>query len=294
MKSLAVIIGNPAARKSSLWKIESASVFLEEKGFATETFMTAKRGDAENIARSAIMKKPSLLIAAGGDGTINEVLNGVIHTDVPVALLPLGTTNVLARELSISENIKSALEVAISRAPKLVSLGKIELSHGQPATTRYFCLMAGIGFDGKTVLDVNKLIKKFSGRAAYILSGLKNFITYSPSVLSLHVDGREFSGYCSIIGKSSRYGGDFRVTPDSDLLQPQLYACIFHGRRRSDLLRYVFGVIRGTHLKNDDVTYVRSDNIAIYGNAHVQIDGDYMGVTPAKISVEKEAARLVF
>jgi YegS/Rv2252/BmrU family lipid kinase len=294
MISLIVIIGNPAARKSSIKKIERASIFLQKKGFGTKILMTKKRGEATDLAHEMVKKKPFLIIAAGGDGTINEVINGIVHTETPLAILPLGTANVLAKELGISENIYEALETAISRTPKTVSLGRIELLDSSTLKTHYFCLMAGVGFDGKTVYHVNTSLKKVSGKCSYIIGGIKNLSSYSPNELFFNIDGKEYSGYCAIIGKASRYGGNFKVTPEATLLEPTFHSCIFKGRKRSDLLRYVFGIIRGTHIKNDDVICLKSTNIEIQGTAHIQIDGDYLGVTPAKLSVGKEALSLVY
>lgn len=294
MRSLIVIISNPAARRSSLKKIRLASSFLIEKGFDAEVIFTEESGHATILAKEAVSKNPHLIIAAGGDGTINEVINGIAFSDTPLAILPQGTTNVLAKELGIPENVRGALEIAISRTPKMISLGKIEFTRHSSLFTRYFCLMTGVGFDGKAVYDMHKPIKKISGETAYILSGIKNLISYYPNELFFTIDGREYSGYAAIIGKSSRYGGNFRATPDARLSEPSLYTCIFRGKKRTDLLRYVFGIIRGTHLKEKDIIYLKSSNIEILGSAHIQIDGDYLGVTPAKISVEKDALRLVY
>ncbi len=185
-------------------------------------------------------------MAAGGDGTINEVINGMAGSDVPLAILPLGTTNVLAKELGIPEDLKGAMDTAVSRKPRTVSLGRIELNpETDSAFSRYFCLMAGIGFDGEAVHGMNKAVKKRSGKAAYIFSGLKNLLRYSPNQLFYNIDGKEYTGFSSITGKASKYGGNFKITPDADLSDPFLYTCIFQGNRRRDLLRYVFKVITG-------------------------------------------------
>lgn len=293
MKSLIVIIANPAAKKASLKKIEYASAFFKRKGFNTEVMLTEKNGHATQLAKEAILKKPYLIIAAGGDGTINEVVNGIALSDIPLSILPLGTTNVLAKELAIPEDINAALESAVSKTPKTISLGQIELINDSSGVSRYFCLMTGVGFDGKTVYDMNKTIKKVSGKSAYILSGLKNLFSYFPTELFFNIDGKEYSGYAAIIGKASRYGGNFRATPDANLAEPALYTCIFKGRNRTDLLRYVFGIIRGNHLKHKDIVYLKSANIEIQGAAHIQVDGDYLGITPAKISVKKDAIKLI-
>lgn len=295
MISSIILIGNPAARGASLRKFESATFFLQEKGFGTKILLTEKSNDATRLAEEAVREKPYAIIAAGGDGTINEVINGMVKSDIPLAILPLGTTNVLAKELGIPEYIKGAVEAAVSQKPRTVSLGRIELNPGtDSAFYRYFCLMAGIGFDGKTVHDINNAVKRKSGKAAYIFSGIKNLLHYSPNQLFYNIDGKEYAGFSSITGKAGKYGGNFKITPDASLSSPTLYTCIFQGNKRSDLLRYVFRIMTGRLFDERDIVYLKSASVEVLGTAHIQIDGDYLGLTPAKITVEKDALQIIY
>lgn len=291
MKSC-VIICNPAARNASIKKVGLALSYLRGKGYRTELLLTAKRGHATQLARDSLGYGPDMIVAAGGDGTINEVVNGMVGSAVPLSVLPLGTTNVLARELNISCDLYSALGVAVSGIPRSVSLGRIESPHS--SYSRYFCLMAGIGFDGKTVYDLKTGFKRFSGKAAYVFGGLRNVLFYSPEILRIRIGGSEYEGTNVIIGKASKYGGEFKVTPDASLTEAFLYTCIFKGDKRRELLRYVLGVLRGKHLRDKDVVYIKSTDVEISGTAHIQIDGDYLGTTPAKVSVEKEAVKMIW
>jgi len=293
MNSSAIIISNPAARRASGRKVERACAVLRSRGFDTEVITTQKRGHAIELAREVLPSNPSLIVAAGGDGTINEVINGMVRSGVPLAILPLGTTNVLAREIGVPEEPSAAMTIAASRSPRTVSLGRIK-TEGPHGADRYFCLMAGIGFDGMAVKGMNALVKKSSGKAAYILSGFRTFLGYDPQPLVFNVDGIEYRGYSAVIGNAGRYGGDFKVTPDANLLEPVLYACIFGGSRRRDLLKYVFGVVTGRHLNYGDVVYEMCTEISVTGTAHIQIDGDYLGPSPARVSVEKDALLLVY
>jgi YegS/Rv2252/BmrU family lipid kinase len=293
MKSSIVLISNPAAKRFSEKKIEKASHFLRSRGYEVEVFSTTRRGDAERLAREALKKSPSLIIAAGGDGTINEVINGIAGEAIPLAILPLGTTNVLAKELGIPENVKGAMEVAVDGTPKIVSLGKIVLTHPSSLITRYFCLMAGIGFDGETVFGIDDNIKKFSGKGAYIYSGMKTLFHFHPNELFFDLDGTTYSGYSAIISKAAKYGGNFKISPDASLADPSFYVCIFKGKNRFDILRYVFGIASRTHLNFKDIEYLKATNIEIKGNAHIQIDGDYCCMTPAKVEVVPYILRLV-
>jgi diacylglycerol kinase family enzyme len=199
------------------------------------------------------------------------------------------------KELGIPEEMTAALNIAVSKAPRTVNLGRIELNPDtDSAHSRYFCLMAGIGFDGKAVSEVNQAIKKKSGKAAYILSGLKNLLHYAPNQLFYNVDGKELTGFGSITGKSSRYGGNFKITPDADLTDPALYTCIFQGKKRSDLIRYVYRTITGSLFKEKDIIYLKSTSVEVHGSAHIQVDGDYIGVTPATITVERDALKIIY
>lgn len=300
MKSSIILIFNPIAKKASGRKIIRASHFLKSRGYNVEVLFTEKKGHAESLAKDAIKESPSLIIAAGGDGTFNEVINGIAGSEVPMAILPLGTTNVLSKELGVPEDIESALEVALKSTPKTVSLGKISGIYENQFTghsllvTRYFVLMAGIGFDGEAVLGVNEILKKFSGKSAYIYSGIKTLSRFKPSELFFHIDGKTFSGYTAIIGKAAKYGGNFRITPDARLPDPFLYVCLFKGKNRLDILRYSFGIVMGRHLRFKDVEYMKATTVEVKGNAHIQIDGDYFGKTPARVEIAPDIVRLIF
>jgi YegS/Rv2252/BmrU family lipid kinase len=289
-----ILIANPTAKRSSPRKIERAVELLRSAGREVEVRLTEKRGDAEDYARTASGQGASLIIAAGGDGTFNEVINGIAKTEVGMAILPMGTTNVLAKELGIPEEVEAGVKVALTGKAYSVSLGIITLTHHPSPVTRYFCLMAGIGFDGEAVYSANPSLKKYSGKGAYILSGLKTLLRYSPEELTFTVDGKRCTGYSAVIGKASKYGGNFRITPHAKLTNPELYAFIMHGKKRADLLRYALGIMTGKHLGFGDVTYSRADSVRVEGNARVQIDGDYIGSTPADIGVVPDALRLIF
>ncbi|MEW6068758.1 MAG: diacylglycerol kinase family protein [Nitrospirota bacterium] len=300
MKSLIVIISNPVAKKASEKKISIASNFLKSKGYKVEIFSTKKRGDAENFARNAITESPHLIIAAGGDGTFNEVANGIAGSETPMAILPLGTTNVLAKETGIPENVEKAMEIAVSNTPKTISLGKIsclrenQITHQQLPITRYFILMAGIGFDAEAVFGINENIKKVSGKGAYIYSGFKVLLNFKPSDLAFDIDGKIYSGSSAVIGNTAKYGGNFKITPDARLSEPNLCICLFKGKKRGDILRYVIGILTKSHLRFNDIEYLKANRIQINGNSHIQIDGDYLGMTPAKVEIAPDVLRLVF
>jgi len=290
------LIINPIAGNRTFKSIKRIENRLKEK-VSLKTHITEKRGDAFLFAQQ--VSDVDLIVVAGGDGTFNEVINGLMNSknDVAVAFLPLGTTNVLAKELGIPEDIDAAIEVALNSPAKSVSLGRIVIHGDQPSLARYFCLMAGIGFDGESVFRVgNHLIKRVWGKGAYILSGLKTWFRYSPSLIRVKTPDGIFEGYSAIIGKASCYGGYYRVTPMANLTEPFLDLCLFKGRGRKDIVRYVYGVITGRHLGFHDIIYKKYKEIEVTseGTVHVQVDGDYLGILPACLDVIPDAIRIVW
>ncbi len=335
MKRTVILIGNPAAGKNALKSIEKAGGIIKSGGFDVRLMLTEKRGDAEAFARQvssefgvhSLSPRPPLsgggqggilIITAGGDGTFNEVINGIAGSEIPMAILPLGTTNVLAKELNIPEDTDKALDIALNGNEHKICLGKITLfgdteirRHGDTEKdespyppfsapprhlniSRYFLLMAGIGFDGRTVYGIKGAIKKFSGKGAYIWSGLSALLKWNPEKLIFNIDGKTREGYSAIVCNASKYAGNFNVAPDAKLNEPYLYAFIMHGKRRLNLIKYVSAIIRGRHMKLSDITYQRAEQIEIQGNAHIQIDGDYLGKTPASIEIIPDVLNLVY
>ncbi|NWF75063.1 MAG: diacylglycerol kinase family lipid kinase [Nitrospirae bacterium] len=294
MKSSIIIISNPAAKSASKKKIQGAYHLLRSKGYAVDILFTKQRGEAENIAREAVNKRPFLVIAAGGDGTFNEVINGMVNSDIPMAILPMGTTNVLAKEIGVPENVEGAIEIAIKGTPHVVSLGKIIAGYQSSRITRYFVLMAGIGYDGESVYRINENLKKISGKGVYILSGIKTLIRFKPEALTCDINEKTYKVYSLIVGKAAKYGGNLKITPDAKLTEPTLYVCLFKGKRRFDILRYVAGILINRHIMFEDVEYLKTESIQIKGKAHIQLDGDYFGLSPASIEVEPNSLRLIY
>ncbi|MDX9714301.1 MAG: diacylglycerol kinase family protein [Dissulfurispiraceae bacterium] len=301
MKRKVFIIANPAAGSSSLKKIDKAFKAVKSGCADAELLLTQAPLDAEQYARriadeygagSSLSK--IIVIAAGGDGTYNEAANGLAHSGIPLAILPMGTTSVLALELDIPFNIDAAAAAALNGFTIKVSPAKITLSDG---SSRLFLLMAGIGFDGETVNNVNKIIKKLSGKAAYIMSGISTLLAGQELFSADITDDRGVISTieCSalIASKASHYAGKFSATPDAKITSPYIHLFAGHSSKRIDVARYVFGIASGRHLGFNDITYTKSTRLVINGSPHIQIDGDYLGRGPAVIESEPEALSIV-
>ena len=126
------------------------------------------------------------------------------------------------------------------------------------------------------------------------MSGLKTLFRWAPDKLTFTMNGKSCEGYSAIICKTSKYGGNFRIAPDADIKNADFYAFIMHGKNRLDIFRYVSGIVMEKHLKFTDITYRKIENMAVKGKAHIQIDGDYFGMTPARIEIVPDALRLAY
>ncbi len=286
------LVVNPAAGNSSSRSLGRITSLLQ-KNTALSTCITDKKGDAFEFAKG--LKKSDRIVVAGGDGTINEVVNGLLSSeepltkDIPVSIIPVGTANVLAKELGISEDINAAVQRLFSGTAKKISLGRIN--------GRYFSLMAGVGFDADTVLGLkNDFIKKISGKLAHVVSGLKVLMRYKPSLIQIITPEKEMEGYTAIIGNAKCYGGFHYVTPHASVTDNMLDICVFKGRTRRDLLRFVSGVLRQKHLDFKDVEYLKASELEITSNStvYVQIDGEYFGTLPVKIELVSSAINFVW
>ncbi len=284
------LIINPIAGNKAFRSVGEIEGLLKGKADLT-TFVTRKRGDALSYAKE--LSGADLIIAAGGDGTINEVINGMLSSGctgqdrIPLAIIPLGTANVLAKETGIPENIEDAVKLSLSGTPRKLSVGKIN--------GHYFMLMAGIGFDGETVYGVNGSLKKISGKFAYVMSGIKTLVRFNLPLIKIKTSAAEMKGHTAIISNVRCYGGHQYVTPEASITEPVLDICIFKGKTRMGFLRFVIDVLRGKHLQLPEVEYGKFEEFDITSDrtVHVQIDGDYFGILPVKIEVVRDALSLI-
>ena len=286
------LIVNPSAGNKAYRSIRRIESLLIGRA-SLKTFVTGKRGDAFEFAKKSY--DADRIIVSGGDGTFNEVLNGLLSAEdigrdgVPLALIPTGTTNVLAKELQIPEDLEKAAELALTGTARKICLGRIN--------GRYFTLMAGIGFDGETVLNVKRSLRKGSAvKASHIAAGLNILMKYNPSPIKIRTPERELTGYTVVIGNAKKYGGHFSITPNASITEPLLDVCVYGGRLRTGLLRFIIRAIRGDHLNSDDVSYFKTPEAEMVsdGDVHIQIDGEYFGTLPARIDSVKDAASVVY
>ncbi len=313
----ATLIANPTAGGGTERLIKKAYNLLVDRDIDVELLYTDHKGHAESIAREVVRglegrgtEAPTghIVIAAGGDGTYNEVANGLVHTQIPMAILPMGTTSVLAREIKIPLDIERSIRTLFDGVLIEANVGLIECYGQGQGVRRYFLLMAGIGFDGDTVRAVDTDKKKKIGKFAYIFQGVRQFARYKGYNIQVHMaENRFIIGKpdsvgpnwavldCSnlIIGKGAHYGGPFTITADASLMDNYFFAFATKGKRRTDLIRQVIRIVFNRHHNLPDSRYFQTRRMYIEGNAPIQIDGDYIGTLPANLIVVERALRLL-
>jgi YegS/Rv2252/BmrU family lipid kinase len=289
MSSNIPVIINPASGSTSGKRIARALQVLEAGGLHIMQRVTQARGQAEAFARAEAEKGAPFVIAAGGDGTFNEVINGLVGTGVPLGILPIGTTNILALELGIPLSGRKAARRILEGKPREVSVGKVVLE----GTTRYFCLMAGIGFDADVVSALQRGSINRLGKLAYIIEGFRLVASWNPQTLTVRTAGEEYTCHSLIASNVRKYAGKFTIAPRAGIADEYLHLVMLLGRRRGRLLRFAWGILTGTHLRQQGVKHVTARELDVAGSANIQIDGDYLGTGPAHISILPRALRLI-
>ncbi|MCI4625561.1 MAG: diacylglycerol kinase family lipid kinase [Candidatus Magnetoovum sp. WYHC-5] len=291
MSLQALIIVNQRASSYKKHMLKDVLNTFRANGYMVDVFNTKKKGDAQARSQEAVKEGYPLIIAAGGDGTINEIINGIAFTDVCLGVLPFGGENVLGREIGLNRHLTNAINTIINGKAHNITLGRITNSDGK---VRYFSMMAGIGFDAAVVYGVNTRIKRISSRLAHVISGLKAFSNHQP-ILNIKLNGQSYAGYWLIAANGAKYGGNLIISPDANIESDNLNVVIFQKNGKLDTLRYVFGIITSRHLYFVDVmSAVCTPNtvIEVEGVSHVQIDGEYFGMTPCKIESVPNAIKI--
>lgn len=279
------LIVNPTSGSFSQARLESVIAYLNSNGVVAQARLTAAPKDATAIARQ-LCTGPELpfIVAVGGDGTTNEVINGIGDSQAVLATLPFGTSNVLSRELAIRDE-HDALERIVRGTTRPLSLGILE----QGAERRYFFLMAGIGFDGAVVAGVRPGEKKLLKQGAYILSAIRCLAKWDNSTFRAVLDGREIEVHSLIVCNAARYGGNFVLAHGANLFEQELQVICIKKSTWWALLRAGIGLL----VNKDGGEIVTANHIEVYGDKAIQADGDFVGHAPVTIRAVMSGIRLV-
>ena len=286
----AAIIGNPNSGKAGDANyLENYAKILRNGGLETEVLNTEYPDHATELA--AEVGKDRLVIAAGGDGTINEVVNG-LDKDATLGILPLGTANVLAREIGLPLKPEKACQRILAGNTFQMDLGVATDHNGNE---RRFTFVAGIGFDANVIYSVTPRLKRYLKALAFVLSAFKVYTEEeTPAIHVLHGDTTYISQFV-IIANGRRYGGDFRVTGSQSLSSGELEAIMIE--RVGALLRPdVLGRILSRRPLNSSMRSVDAQEFrarAPGAEVPVQLDGELWGRLPMSFRTDPGALKVI-
>lgn len=285
-----VIIANPISGGGRAYRLIRSHVQQwADPAWQIEIQTTRGPDDAGFLAQELLRNPPDLLGICGGDGTVNEFASRVPRPPFPVAVLPAGTANVIAREVGIPLNPIQALQIALRKNVRSIDLG--ELGTGN----RRFLFVAGIGFDAFVVKTVNPGLKKKIGMAAYAAAILNSLQNYSFPEFDVSVGGRTYTATSCLACNARSYGGGLLFCPEADMSDGLLDILVLEGRRRLNLARFLLNAWFGKAESGAWIHRLKASEFQIEGrlDVPVQADGELVGRLPLHITLHPSSFPLI-
>lgn len=311
-----IILFNPyAGRGKAHHALDEAVAVLRRAGAELELRESPSAAHLIELAREASEIQPDIIVAAGGDGTVHCVLNGLVGSKVPLGIIPVGRGNDFARGLEIPFNTRAAAEVLLknklreidlarargsdsvpSKSPHLTREADVTVAEAGPWSVVYGCV-AGVGFDSVVNRFANDRAGRLQGRFAYGWGILRCLKSYRAQPLKLTADDQTFHGEVMLaaVGNSTSYGDGVKITPRARLDDGLLDVCIVPAMSKWELLRWVPGAYSGRHLAHPTILYFQARRITLRSTARLELfaDGEFLNELPATIEVIPRALRVV-
>jgi diacylglycerol kinase (ATP) len=247
------------------------------------------------LARAWTAEGVGMILAAGGDGTINEVAEGMLHSPVPLGILPAGTANVLAMETGMSSDLEAAARDLLTYTPERISLGRLDFNNGAPGR-RHFLLMAGVGLDARIIYNLSARLKTNLGKVAYWIAAF-SLIGRRLEEFSVTIDDHDYRCSFALVSKVRNYGGDLKIARDTSLFDDQFEVVLFQGQSSLRYLRYFAGVVMNRLQGVDGVRILRARKLHFSPvrdtRIYVQVDGEYAGHLPGSVEIVSDALTLL-
>jgi YegS/Rv2252/BmrU family lipid kinase len=280
---------NMSAGSSSRHRADLLQETAQRLGHTLDLALPQTPDETTAAVRHAVASGYERVLCAGGDGTLNLVASALLDTDCPLAIIPTGTANLLARELNIPLDPEQALRVAFAGPVRYLDVG---MANGQP-----FLLMAGLGFDAQVVSEIVPHFKDYFGPLAYITAGLQVLARYKPSQFHLEVGGNQLvlPAWLVVVGNASHYGYELSLSPTARMDDGLLDVCIFAEHSAFDRLSQIGAVFAGLHEKHPNVRSFQTSHLTITAEPRVQLqlDGDLVGQSPVEIGMRASALPVV-
>ena len=288
--------GSPAPRLAA--NVQEAVAILRDAKIEATLAFTSGSGDGKNLARAAVNAGRELIIVCGGDGTINEVINGMTPTQTPLAILPAGTANIVGKELGLPTPVQKAAKELPYWVACRIALGQATWGPPESPQQRYFLAVAGIGFDAHVISRLDVASKLRLGVVAYGWEALRQVFRYDFPCFQCTVKDAIVSPTFAVVQRSLRYAGWLRLARAAGLKQPQLACCFFNSRWRARYLLYAVAVLTRTHHRLRDVRLLQGDpvictKIGAGTSVPFELDGELAGSIPVTFEVVPDALTIL-
>lgn len=276
------VIYNPSSGREG-FKKELPIVLdkLEKAGYEASAHATTGEGDATEAARAAVERRFDLVVAVGGDGTMNEVIAGIAEQDFrpKLGIIPRGTTNDFARALSIPRDIHKATEIITEGESMALDLGKVN--------DKYFINIAGGGDLTELTYDVPVKLKTILGQLAYYIKGIEMLPFLKPTHVRMEYDGNVIDEdiMMFLISNTNSVGGFEKVAPDAKVDDGYFDLLILRKTNLAEFIRLATLALRGTHIDDKNIIYAQAKRINVepYDKMQLNVDGEYGGLFPGEI-----------
>ncbi len=281
MKKARIIYNPTSGRETFIEELPHVLIRCEEAGYETSTHATRGAGDASRAAQAAAERGFDLIIAVGGDGTINEVVDGLAHLDKrpEVGIIAAGTTNDFARALSIPKEVDKALEIILYGESMALDIGRVNGKH--------FINIAGGGDLTELTYDVPPKMKAVLGQLAYYLKGIEMLPFLHPVDTRIEMDDDVFEGEIMLflVANTNSVGGFEKLAPRALINDGYFDVLILKKTNLAEFLRLATAALRGAHLKDDQIIYRQARKIRVTPKDRMQLnlDGEYGGLLPGVI-----------
>jgi diacylglycerol kinase (ATP) len=307
----ATLIYNPIAGRRPAKRereVRQASDILRDAGIEVELAPTTRPAMAQKLAHAAATSGVDLVLVCGGDGTINEVINGLAPSHVPLGVLPGGTANILAKELRLPHSPIHAARQLPHWSPRRIALGRARWGGAQSpqegahsatdVLCRYYASVAGIGFDAHIVYKLSSRLKRGFGVAGYVMEAFRQLVRYTFPTFSCRLNGHARQGTFAVVHRTRLYAGWLHLAPTADLFVPRFAVCSFSSRNHARYLLYAVAVLVRQHLHLSDVELRHGAQVVCTpGDASTtirfELDGELVGALPATFEIVPDALTLL-
>lgn len=290
------VIFNPAARGQKAHKLKG---LLQQFARDCHFKPTTRAGEARTLANAAVVEGFDTIVAAGGDGTVNEVLNGI--GDHPngfakarLGVLPMGTINVFARELKIPLGLEPAWKMILRGKEMTIDVPQVEYVCAGQTVSRYFAQLAGAGLDSSAVEMVDWELKKKIGPLAYVAAGIKALRAKQSRITVTSAAG-VITGEMTLIGNGRFYGGNFVLFPMAELCDGKLDICVLPKVNWKIIGLAGIGLLTGSLHHLCGAHQVQAETVALTADqkTFLQLDGENVGELPAQFSIRPNLLRVL-